>query len=240
MQRHAGEGQVLPSPHGIGAHADGGTQTPQQPPRTVLTRPSPQRGGSDSQAAVRRSQFQTQQSSERGLLRRSTHERPSRLAWVENRMLAGLPVRIYRPHEIPKRGAALMYLHGGGFTSGSLESHDLVRQATAAETPCTVVAVDYRLAPEHRFPAAIDDATKVRTELGWQPEREPRDGILRQKGKLRHRQREGLAVIQFDQPRVEKERREENSGHPDGDEPRVSHAASTVCRVRTACEAART
>ncbi len=87
--------------------------------------------------------------------------RPSRLAWVENRMLAGLPVRIYRPHGLPKRAAALMYLHGGGFTSGSLESHDLVCQATAAETPCTVVAVDYRLAPEHRFPAAIDDATKV-------------------------------------------------------------------------------
>lgn len=87
--------------------------------------------------------------------------RPSELAWEENRMLAGLPVRFYRPRGIAKGGPALMYLHGGGFTSGSLESHDLVCQAIAAETPCTVCAVDYRLAPEHRFPAAADDATKV-------------------------------------------------------------------------------
>ncbi|MBS2017740.1 MAG: alpha/beta hydrolase [Deltaproteobacteria bacterium] len=86
---------------------------------------------------------------------------PARLAWIENRMLAGLPVRIYRPHGITKPAPALMYLHGGGFTSGSLESHDLVCQATAASTPCTVIAVDYRLAPEHRFPAAADDATKA-------------------------------------------------------------------------------
>lgn len=87
--------------------------------------------------------------------------RPASLAWIENRMLGGLPVRIYRPHGIPKPAPALMYLHGGGFTSGSLESHDLVCQATAAETPCTVVSVDYRLGPEHPFPAAIDDATKI-------------------------------------------------------------------------------
>ena len=87
--------------------------------------------------------------------------RPAALAWEENRMLAGLPVRFYRPRGIAKGGPALMYLHGGGFTSGSLESHDLVCRAIAAEAPCTVCAVDYRLAPEHRFPAAADDATKV-------------------------------------------------------------------------------
>ncbi len=74
-------------------------------------------------------------------------------------MLGGLPVRIYKPHGLPTRGPALMFLHGGGFVAGSLESHDLVCQAIAARTPCTVVSVDYRLAPEHPFPAAADDAT---------------------------------------------------------------------------------
>ncbi len=52
----------------------------------------------------------------------------------------------------------LVYFHGGGFVSGSLDSHDAVCRALCAKTGASVVAVDYRLAPEHRFPAAISDA----------------------------------------------------------------------------------
>jgi acetyl esterase len=53
---------------------------------------------------------------------------------------------------------ALLFFHGGGYCVGGLESHDALCRSLAASTPCTVVAVDYRLAPEHRFPAAVFDA----------------------------------------------------------------------------------
>jgi acetyl esterase len=69
----------------------------------------------------------------------------------------GLRLRIYRPagHEqLP----GLVWLHGGGWVFGSLDTHDPVCRAFAARGPCVVVSVDYRLAPEHPFPAAADDA----------------------------------------------------------------------------------
>ncbi|MBX3189045.1 MAG: alpha/beta hydrolase [Labilithrix sp.] len=78
---------------------------------------------------------------------------------VSSRTLAAMPARVYRPRGAPRGGPALVYFHGGGFAAGSLESHDLVCREIAAATPCTVVAIDYRLAPEHPFPAAVDDAT---------------------------------------------------------------------------------
>jgi acetyl esterase len=52
----------------------------------------------------------------------------------------------------------LLHLHGGGFTIGNLETHDSLCRQLAARSGCAVVALDYRLAPEHRFPAAVDDA----------------------------------------------------------------------------------
>ena len=52
----------------------------------------------------------------------------------------------------------LLYLHGGGFTVGSLETHDSLCRQIALRSGVAVVALDYRLAPEHRFPTAVDDA----------------------------------------------------------------------------------
>jgi acetyl esterase len=84
------------------------------------------------------------------------------VASTEDRAIPGpagpVRVRIYRPagHEPPL--PALVYLHGGGWVIGSLDTHDGVCRALCARTPCVVVSVDYRLAPEHRFPAAVEDA----------------------------------------------------------------------------------
>jgi acetyl esterase len=75
----------------------------------------------------------------------------------------GLVLRIYRgagtlaSEVLP----CTLYLHGGGWVIGNLESHDRLCRQLANEARICVVAVDYRLAPEHRFPAAIDDSTSA-------------------------------------------------------------------------------
>ncbi len=65
----------------------------------------------------------------------------------------GVPVRLYGDAS----AGALLYFHGGRFLSGDLETHDLFCRELAVRSGCRVCAVDYRLAPEHRFPAAYDD-----------------------------------------------------------------------------------
>jgi acetyl esterase len=81
---------------------------------------------------------------------------------AEDRTLPGVAgpilVRIYRPLDADGPLPVLLYFHGGGWVVGSLESHDAIGRALANRSGCLVVAVDYRLAPEHRFPAAVDDA----------------------------------------------------------------------------------
>ncbi|MBL0147875.1 MAG: alpha/beta hydrolase [Ideonella sp.] len=69
---------------------------------------------------------------------------------------APLPARLYAPSEghLP----VLLYLHGGGFVIGGLETHDSLCRQLALRSGGAVVALDYRLAPEHRFPTAVDDA----------------------------------------------------------------------------------
>lgn len=68
-----------------------------------------------------------------------------------------LDARVYRPSE--KSGLPiLVFFHGGGFTVGSLDSHDSVCRALCVEAHCLVLSVDYRLAPEHKYPAAVEDA----------------------------------------------------------------------------------
>ncbi len=68
-----------------------------------------------------------------------------------------IPLRLYRPEGVADQSPALIYLHGGGWVIGDLDSHDKVCRAIAAHTPCRVAAVDYRLAPEHPFPAGFSD-----------------------------------------------------------------------------------
>ncbi|MCX7169545.1 MAG: alpha/beta hydrolase fold domain-containing protein, partial [Proteobacteria bacterium] len=70
-----------------------------------------------------------------------------------------LRLRLYRPTSAPATPEpALVYYHGGGWTIGDLESHDVLCRDLALQSGCVVIAVDYRLAPEHRFPAAVEDA----------------------------------------------------------------------------------
>jgi acetyl esterase len=72
----------------------------------------------------------------------------------------GVPVRVYAPTEAESYGV-IVYLHGGAFFLGSLDTHDHVARALAAETGCKVISVGYRLVPEHPFPAGLDDCYAV-------------------------------------------------------------------------------
>ncbi|MDE2501360.1 MAG: alpha/beta hydrolase, partial [Burkholderiales bacterium] len=76
---------------------------------------------------------------------------------------APLRARLYAPsHE---RLPLLLYLHGGGFVIGSLETHDSLCRQLALRSDWAVVALDYRLAPEHRFPTAVSDAWSAMAAL---------------------------------------------------------------------------
>ncbi|UCU93189.1 alpha/beta hydrolase [Hydrogenophaga taeniospiralis] len=79
---------------------------------------------------------------------------------TEDRSIAGpggpLQLRIYHP-DVSGSLPALLYVHGGGFVIGDLETHDAVCRTLCHDVGAVVVAVDYRLAPEHPFPAAVQD-----------------------------------------------------------------------------------
>ena len=86
---------------------------------------------------------------------------PEQVAKIENFTIPGpdspVPVRIYTP-----AGSGpfplLVYMHGGGWVAGTLDSHDNVCAFFANRVGCIVMSVDYRLAPEHKFPAAVEDS----------------------------------------------------------------------------------
>jgi acetyl esterase len=86
---------------------------------------------------------------------------PLPTARIENRAIPGpagqIPVRIYWPNASGIR-PAIVYYHGGGHVIGSLDSHDLVARNLCGGAEAVVVSIDYRMGPEHRFPAAVDDS----------------------------------------------------------------------------------
>jgi acetyl esterase len=86
---------------------------------------------------------------------------PQPVADVSDETIPGpagdIPIRVYTPDASPPL-PGLVYFHGGGWITGGLGTHDVACRALANGGMCVVVSVDYRLAPEHRFPAAIDDA----------------------------------------------------------------------------------
>jgi len=88
----------------------------------------------------------------------------------------GLTARVYRPGDA--RGATVVFLHGGGWTLGGVADYDGLARRLAARLPAVVLSVEYRRAPEHPFPSAVEDAvTATRwalahaTELGGDPDR---------------------------------------------------------------------
>jgi len=86
---------------------------------------------------------------------------PEGVAEVRNLSIPGpagtIPARLYVPAGT-KPLPVLVYYHGGGFVIGSLDGYDPVMRSLANAGGCAVVSVDYRLAPEHKFPAAVDDS----------------------------------------------------------------------------------
>ncbi|WP_280266371.1 alpha/beta hydrolase [Nocardia wallacei] len=104
---------------------------------------------------------------------------PIPVAAVEDRTVPGragdppIPVRLYRPRDTPGPLPVVMFCHGGGFVICSIDSHDRFCRTMANETGALVVSVDYRLAPEHRFPAAARDGYAV---LRWIGEHAPEFG----------------------------------------------------------------
>jgi acetyl esterase len=88
---------------------------------------------------------------------------PPEVAEVHSLVASGphgrIPMRLYRPLGSGATDVlpALVYYHGGGWVIGDLDTHDVVCRQLANRAGCAVVSVDYRLAPEHKFPAAVDD-----------------------------------------------------------------------------------
>ncbi len=93
---------------------------------------------------------------------------------VEDRQIPGadgdIRVRIYSPETGPESLPIFVFIHGGGFVIGSIESRDPQCRLICRDVPCIVVSVDYRLAPEHPFPAAPDDCWAA---LEWIHENAP-------------------------------------------------------------------
>ena len=114
----------------------------------------------------------------RGFYNARSSELPAnpKVGEVSERTIPGpdgeITIRIYRPVDVgPASPAgdqtpALMFFHGGGWVIGTIDTHDTVCRALTEATSATVVSVDYRLAPEHLFPAAPDDCTAATKWVG--------------------------------------------------------------------------
>lgn len=100
--------------------------------------------------------------------RRWFNDDAPRLARIEERVVPGpmraVPVRLYAPRESATPLPAIVYLHGGGWFSCSNDTHDRILRLLALAADAVVIGVDYCLAPEHKFPRAIQEAQAV---LAW-------------------------------------------------------------------------
>ena len=94
---------------------------------------------------------------------------PPPLDRVEDILLPGpccdIPARVYRPRNARRPSTGIVYLHGGGTVTGSIAAYDAPCRALAADSKCVVVSIEYRLAPEHPFPAPVDDAVAAFREV---------------------------------------------------------------------------
>ena len=93
-----------------------------------------------------------------------------RFADVHDNLLTGpvgdMAYRYYRPNDTPETLApCIIYYHGGGMVFGTIDSHDPICRAIAVATDCVVISIDHRLAPEDKFPSAVDDAWAAYTEI---------------------------------------------------------------------------
>ncbi|GLR88221.1 alpha/beta hydrolase [Bradyrhizobium iriomotense] len=95
----------------------------------------------------------------------ATNPEPPELARVEALAIPAphgtIPARLYVPMKLRQRDGlspALAFFHGGGWVIGDLDTHDVAARKLAVEGELIVISVDYRLAPEHKFPAAVDDS----------------------------------------------------------------------------------
>jgi acetyl esterase len=88
-----------------------------------------------------------------------TQPEPPAMAQVRELRAGEVPLRLYRPAGTSgsERLPVLVYFHGGGWTIGDLDTHDVLCRQLAQASGAAVVSVDYRLGPEQRFPAAVDD-----------------------------------------------------------------------------------
>jgi acetyl esterase len=97
---------------------------------------------------------------------------------TRNLSAGGIPARLFTPEGVGADAPLLVYFHGGGFVVGSINSHAQACRFIAQRGACKVLSVGYRKAPEHRFPAAVDDCTAAfrwaaahAAELGVNPAR---------------------------------------------------------------------
>lgn len=136
------------------------------------------RAGRPPLHALSPAQARAQYAAGAGVLDLPPHKMAQVHEWlIPSRDGAALPARCYVPM-VPETTMAplpvLLYFHGGGFTVGSVDTHDSLCRHLAHLAHCAVVSVDYRLAPEHKFPTASNDAWD---SLSWLHQHAPRWGL---------------------------------------------------------------
>jgi len=101
-------------------------------------------------------------------------DRPRRESLSMKTARAALAARLYVPDSAPRPAPAVVYFHGGGWVVCDLDTHDGLCARIAEGGQCRVISVDYRLAPEHRFPTAVEDACEA---VAWVRENAERLGV---------------------------------------------------------------